>query len=158
MEKQESWFNRHPILTTILIIFALLIIYSVIRSDNNESHTDKSANIEDVNQQDNTQSNSLATWHEIKRFEGSGIKDTDTFNIPLNEWRISWDTKPREDVYGTWPSNFAIYVYSDDGQLVDVVANVVGYSKDSTIMRGAGNYYLGINSGQPYIILIEAKY
>jgi hypothetical protein len=36
------------------------------------------------------------TWHEIARWEGKGIKNTETFHIPSHEWRITWDTKPGE--------------------------------------------------------------
>ena len=94
------------------------------------------------------------TWHEIARWEGKSIKNTETFHIPSNEWRISWDTKPGE--YGAM--NFQIYVYTAAGSLTDVAANVIGQDMDSTIMRGTGDYYLTINTAQPYVILVEARY
>lgn len=93
-------------------------------------------------------------WHEIKTFSGKGIKNTETFIIPSQEWRISWDTSPGE--YGEM--NFQIYIYDDNGNLKGVAANVIGADKDSSIMRGSGNYYLMINTAQPYTIKIEAKY
>lgn len=93
-------------------------------------------------------------WHEIARWQGKGIKNTETFHIPSREWRISWSTKPGE--YGDM--NFQIFVYKSDGSLVTVAANVIGKDKDSSFMRGAGDYYLTINTGQPYLVIVEAKY
>lgn len=93
-------------------------------------------------------------WREVVRWEGKSIKNTETFHIPANEWRISWDTKPGE--YGDM--NFQIFIYTASGDLKGVAANVIGADKDSTIMRGAGDYYLTINTAQPYVIVIEAKH
>jgi hypothetical protein len=95
-----------------------------------------------------------ASWHEIKRFSGKSIKQTETFTVPGNDWRISWDTKP--GAYGAM--NFQIYIYKPDGSLVTVAANVIGADKDSTIMHGSGAYYLMINTAQPYTITVEAQY
>ena len=52
--------------------------------------------------------------------------------------------------------NFQIYVYKSDGTPHDifVVANVIGEDIDSSVMRGAGNYYLTINTGQPYEVTV----
>ncbi len=88
----------------------------------------------------------IATW------KGQATKNTETFHVPTDEWRISWDTKPGE--YGDM--NFQIYVYKSDGTPHDifVVANVIGEDIDSSVMRGAGNYYLTINTGQPYEVTV----
>ncbi len=95
----------------------------------------------------------IVTWKEVARWEGQAIKNTETFSISSREWRISWDTKPGE--YGDM--NFQIYIYKADGNLVSVAANVIGANKDSSIMRGAGDYYLSINTAQPYTIIVEEK-
>ncbi len=92
-------------------------------------------------------------WREVKRFSGQSIKDTESFRISGREWRISWETKPGE--YGDM--NFQIYVYNSAGEIVGVAANVVGYDKDFSIQRGAGNYYFTINTAQPYTIIVEEK-
>ncbi|PIN87738.1 hypothetical protein COV12_02225 [Candidatus Woesearchaeota archaeon CG10_big_fil_rev_8_21_14_0_10_32_24] len=96
-------------------------------------------------------------WYEVKTFSGSGIKNTETFTIPSNEWKISWDTTERVIEGQSFQMNFQIFVYKSNGELAGLVANVVGDDADSSIMRGKGNYYLQINSGQPYDIKIEAK-
>lgn len=95
-----------------------------------------------------------ATWHEIARWEGKSIKDTETFHIPSREWRIVWSTKPGE--YGNM--NFAIIVYNSDGTMVSVAANTIGEGSDISYVRGSGDYYLSINTAQLYTIIIEAKY
>lgn len=88
----------------------------------------------------------IATW------TGSAIKNTETFHVDEKEWAIEWDTQPGQ--YGDM--NFQIYVYSADGTLKGVAANVIGANKDHTIMRGAGDYYLMINTAQPYTVNVYA--
>ena len=88
----------------------------------------------------------IATW------KGQATKNTETFHVPTDEWRISWDTEP--GVYGDM--NFQIWGYKSDGTPhgTFVVANVIGEDIDSSVMRGAGNYYLTINTGQPYEVTV----
>jgi len=93
-------------------------------------------------------------WYEIAQWQGKSIKNTETFHIPSYEWRISWKTEPGE--YGDM--NFQIYVYEASSSIPEVAANVIGYDMDSSIMRGVGDYYLTINSAQPYRIIVEAKH
>jgi hypothetical protein len=53
--------------------------------------------------------------------------------------------------------NFQIYVYKSDWSLKDLAANIIGAGSDSSIMRGSGDYYLTINTVQPYTIVVEDK-
>ena len=96
---------------------------------------------------------SALTWTEVTSWEGSSIKDTETFSITANEWRIQWSTKPGE--HGEM--NFQIYVYEANGELKSVAANIIGEGSDVSYIRGAGDYYLTINTAQPYTIVIEQK-
>ena len=96
---------------------------------------------------------STSTWQDVVSWEGNGIKNTETFHISSNVWRISWDTKPEQ--YGEM--NFQIYVFDADGALVDIAANVIGEDSDNSIMRGSGDYYLKINTGQPYEVIVAEK-
>lgn len=89
--------------------------------------------------------------HTIASWTGNGIKNTETFHASSDEWAIVWDTRPGK--YGDM--NFQIYVYNSDGTLKDVAANVIGASNDHTIERGAGDYYLNINTAQPYSITVK---
>ena len=162
MLRIKNWIQKHPFLTIILSLigglfaflffgFFLAIIVANVDSQTNASITPPLDS--DKIEQRTSPSNPLS-WHQIVTFSGEGIKNTETFNIPSNEWKISWDTRPGE--YGDM--NFQIFVYGEDESLKGVVANVIGTNKDSSIMRGSGNYYLAINAGQPYTINIEAKY
>jgi hypothetical protein len=93
------------------------------------------------------------TWTEVISWEGSSIKDTETFSITANEWRIRWSTWPGQ--YGDM--NFQIYVYEANGNLNSVAANIIGEGNDVSYVRGSGDYYLTINTGQPYAITIEQE-
>ena len=84
-------------------------------------------------------------------WEGESTKNTETFTAPTDEWKISWDTQSGK--YGDM--NFQIYVYDKNGAMKGVAANVIGTNTDSTIMRGSGDYYLMINTAQPYKITVE---
>lgn len=89
----------------------------------------------------------------IASWEGSTKKNTETFHVPSKEWKISWDTKPGE--YGDM--NFIVNLYDADGNYVDLVANCIGANVANTTMRGAGDYYLDINTAQPYKIYVETQ-
>jgi len=89
------------------------------------------------------------TWQTIKSWQGKSTKNTETFNISGNEWRICWDTRG--------DGIFSITVYTSDGEMVDLAANVQGNDSDCSIMRGAGAYYLSINTTQTYTIQVQVK-
>ena len=149
MKKQKHWYNRWWMIV-IYVFIGLMIVNSLLP---------KTENNNDLSTTDNLANSNLPTWHEVISFSGNGIKNTETFTIPSKEWRISWETLPMHSEYlGSVDMNFQIYVYKEDETLKGVAANVIGADKDSSIMRGAGDYYLMINTAQPYYIVIEAKY
>jgi hypothetical protein len=96
------------------------------------------------------------SWHEVITFQGSSIKNTQTFHIQSDNWRINWSTWPGD--YGNM--NFAIMVYNSDGSPagIGVAANVIGQGSDISYMRGSGDYYLAIDTAQPYKIVIEEQH
>ena len=96
--------------------------------------------------------NSITSSDVIASWSGSSTKNTETFHVPSKEWKISWNTQPSQ--YGDM--NFQIYVYNSDGSLKNVAANVIGENSDYSIIRGSGEYYLMINTGQPYEITVES--
>ena len=173
-EKQENWFSRHKIITGIFasfgVLFLLIVIAAIIDISNDdeqivtqlhnteqpaqETTVTETEKIESTTEAIEQKQTTLTTWHKIVEWEGEAIKNTETFKIPSNEWKISWDTNPGD----MGDMNFQIYIYNSAGSLVGVAANVVGANKDSSIMRGAGDYYLTINTAQPYTIIVEAKY
>ena len=91
-------------------------------------------------------------WTKVTSWKGNSIKDTETFSITANEWRIQWSTEP-----GQYDMNFQIYVFKANGNWKSVAANVIGKGSDVSYVRGAGSYYLTINTGQSYTITIEQK-
>lgn len=95
------------------------------------------------------------TWNEVITFKGSSIKNTQSFHISSEEWRIEWSTKPGQ--YGDM--NFILYTYNADGSMKEpgVVANIIGAGSDISYMRGSGDYYLTINTAQPYTVIIKEK-
>ena len=97
-------------------------------------------------------SSPAANYHIITSWSGNSIKNTETFHVSSDEWKISWNTKPG----ARGAMNFQIYIYNSDGSLKSVAANVIGQSSDHTIMRGSGDYHLSINTAQPYEITVES--
>lgn len=87
-------------------------------------------------------------WRRVAQWQGKAKKNTETFNISSSEWRIRWSTKS---------GHFSIATYTADGSYIDLVVNIIGENKDSSIMRGAGDYYLTISASQPYIVIVEEK-
>ncbi len=83
-------------------------------------------------------------WRSVKTWTGSGIKETEGFDIQSREWRVSWETK-NEAFAGA--GIFQIYVHNDKDELVSLAANKQGTGKDVSYVRGKGRFYLKINSG-----------
>lgn len=92
------------------------------------------------------------SWHGVQKWEGSATKKTESFHITGDEWRLSWATRPGE----IGAANFSISVYDvHTGQMAALAANVIGKNADTSVMRGAGDYYLDISTLQPYVIEVE---
>jgi ribosomal protein S19 len=112
---------------------------------------DQKTNTASIN--DKATTTPTSEWKQVKVFEGNSIKNTETFKIIGNEWRVVWDTAPGE--YGDM--NFQIFIYKASGDLEGLAANVIGKGNDESYMRGSGEYYLTINSAQSYKIIIEER-
>lgn len=90
------------------------------------------------------------SWQVVATFTGNGTKQTQKFTV-RNEWRIRWNTQPGP--YGAM--NFQIYIYSENGELDGVAANVIGSSQDVSYQHRSGTFYLTINTAQPYSIAVD---
>lgn len=85
-----------------------------------------------------------AAWQPIKRWTGSGMKQTETFSVASREWRISWKTS-NEAFAGA--GLLQLLVYDDGGNLVTLAANKQGIGSDVSYVRGKpGRYYIMISS------------
>jgi hypothetical protein len=100
-----------------------------------------------------------ARWVTLEHFSGKDIKNTDDFVIKEPKWRIRWELKSRPDNLNI----FQVYVYTfgRDGKPTPALPNFVaanvtqGTDSDSSVMRGAGKYYLQINTMQEYELWVE---
>jgi hypothetical protein len=91
-----------------------------------------------------------AKWHKVDTFKGKGSKHTETFTIPDKEWKVSWKAAGK--------GVFQIYLHEESGDLKDVVAATTAPSTDSSVMRGAGKFYLMINSTVEFEVTVETKH
>jgi hypothetical protein len=96
-----------------------------------------------------------AEWYRVGEWSGKGPKNTETFHITSHERMIQWSTSPLKSMFSI--GVFQIFVHKSDGTLVGIAANVTGKDNDQTIMRGAGDYYLSVNSTQAYGMGVLAK-
>ena len=108
------------------------------------------ASLEDIQ---NKTSIATQTSHVIASWKGDCVTNTTTFHVSSDKWKITWITKPKG--YGS--VNFQIYIYKSDGSLKCVAANVIGKSSDQCIIKGAGDYYLLINTLQSYEVTVESQ-
>lgn len=89
-------------------------------------------------------------WRKIKEWQGSGAKTTEKFLVD-SEWAISWATEVRPELgYGL----FQIFVFSVNGDLIDLTVNTMDSGNDVSYFHQAGTYYLKINTMQPYTVSV----
>lgn len=154
--------KRGVIISAVLVIFAFTVGYfmgdaSAIKRVNEQVDAKIESQQSNYGAQEvettGTSVGAQAEWKEVITFEGNSIKDTETFKVSSNEWRINWSTSPGD----MGEMNFQIYAHKASGDLAGVAANIVGEGSDTSYMRGSGEYYLTINTAQPYTIVIEEK-
>lgn len=95
----------------------------------------------------------ITGWQQVLTVSGKGTKQTETFAVKTKEWRISWDVKA-SDVCPKC-GVLLIHVYKEDNSFFAVAASVQGADTDSTIMRGAGKYYLKISGTEPWTVKVD---
>jgi len=90
--------------------------------------------------------------HQVRFWHGSedDSRDTKVFTITSAVWRVWWATERGR--YGA--ANFQIYVNSEDGEFVDLAANLIGKSNHWRTIRKKGRFYLQVVTGQPYMITV----
>jgi hypothetical protein len=95
-----------------------------------------------------------STWHEVRQWSGTGMKQTESFVIASREWRVNWKTT-NQHVAGI----LQIYVKTESGELVTLAANAMGEHSDTSYVRGSpGRYYLEINAANVnWAISVEDK-
>ncbi|MBU4356699.1 MAG: hypothetical protein KKD99_07860 [Proteobacteria bacterium] len=94
---------------------------------------------------------STHNWKIIKIWEGAESRQTETFSVPSSKWAIDWITAPKDGS----PGNFAVKVYSADGNLVQLTTNERGPDKGSIFLNRPGKYYLMITSTRKYKVVVK---
>lgn len=129
------------------IVLVLALIGSLVddgdRSANNRSSAGTPADTP-TERGGGSSSSAATTWHTLKEWQGSGMKETETFTPATREWRIRWKTS-NESFAGA--GILQIYVYDANGGMVSLAANKQGVGEDVSYVRSFGKHYLMINSG-----------
>jgi len=82
-------------------------------------------------------------WGEIKSWEGTGAKKTETFDITSDQWRITWGNNGGQFGGGI----LQVYVYRPGDDLpVALAANTTEIGKDTSYVYEKGTFYLDINA------------
>jgi len=93
-------------------------------------------------------------WRAVASGGGSGIGTTETFQITGSEWRIHWKTVSS----GRGGDLFQIFVYDSSDRLVTMAANATNAGAETAYISGKpGRYYLSVNSGTNWAVIIEER-
>lgn len=93
-------------------------------------------------------------WKEVLRVRNKKNHKTKQFKISGSEWKIKWRTKPGKAAAGD--EEFIIILYDKNNQDVsEIIANVSGEDEDFAFLEGKGEYFLSINTDQPYEVVVE---
>jgi hypothetical protein len=90
----------------------------------------------------------------VRKWQGMGPRETETFHIASSLWMIDWNTHPTEK---RSPAFFSIKVYSAEGKLIGSPAKTKGEDLDSALMNGSGDYYLIIETSQKYTVSVKVQ-
>lgn len=84
----------------------------------------------------------------VVEYSGSGMKTTRPFTVD-SSWELQWKASGMV---------FQVYLQSEDGQMVDILANQQGEGEGSSYSPKTGTYYLEINAmGDWEIKIVEVR-
>ncbi len=104
-----------------------------------------------IGNSNNNELEKAQTWKKIKSWNGNGIKNTESFIIKSDEWRIKWTNKGML---------LQIYVYPKDKSafsLFDLAANTTEPGSDVSYFHKPGEYYLTISAIGGWSVIVEEK-
>ncbi len=104
-----------------------------------------------IGNSNNNELEKAQTWKKIKSWNGNGIKNTESFIIKSDEWRIIWTNKGRLlqiSVELKEESGFSSFGYA---------ANAAEPGSDVSYFHKSGEYYLTISSMGGWSVIVEEK-
>ncbi len=180
MEKEETWIHKHPVLTVVGGILALLIVLGFIRSlIGNPVPTGDVINNQEI--EDTTQSSSaisktetnqetnppatFETWHKVISLSGKGNEDTESFHIKGKKVKITATTCCGiENEYGSVGTFSGISLESEEGGYIGTGLSIMTEGTEEghgeTIYRNldAGEYYISVITGVEWEVEVEDYY
>jgi hypothetical protein len=86
----------------------------------------------------------------VGKWDGDGIKNTETIAISGSQWAVSWTFTPDSPILGVYANYFAIEVYQAGDvfpvALIGNIANVNSGRADISYIHESGNFYLSVTS------------
>ena len=98
----------------------------------------------------------LTGWSTIANFEGVGIQNTDTFEVPAGlKVLIVWECRPRTSEGTTISGNFVVVMKNpNDDSDMDLVVNAIDSDSGRSRVYKNGTYYFSINSDEDWKICV----
>jgi hypothetical protein len=118
------------ILAIVLVFFLIILIAAIVSY---EPSSDDNGNGNGTNPP------TSKSWHTVTTFSGQGDKDTDSFTIKGDKWKITWTTTYDNEEY----AGFYGFAYPE-GETVMYATSFDGLSGDTTVHEGNDQYYLKI--------------
>jgi len=92
--------------------------------------------------------NEPETWKMVKSWKGNGLKNTESFIIKSDEWRIIWTNKGML---------LQIFVNAKNGSPFYLAANTTESGSDVSYFYKPGEYYLTISGIGEWSVIIQEK-
>lgn len=96
----------------------------------------------DSNYSNNEQPNTEKTWREVTTFSGKDTKDTPTFNIQGERFKLTYTVIP-ESGYPEYAS-FSVYAFEPGNDVYTSYASLDSGTDSTISYKGKGEYYLKI--------------
>jgi len=136
----------------LIVVFIIIIIAASSGGEKKTTKPEQQSSQEQTQIQEGSQASTekqKAAWQEVKSWSGSGIKNTEPFEITGDQWRINWTNPTQNEV-------LQIMVYKVGNEIVDTVAvNTMDKGNDSSYVYKKGSFYLSINATGNWQIEVE---
>lgn len=112
-------------LAIVVVPILAIVVIATIVGPASSSRTDARLQSPPVGAPENNQASAVpaTNWRQLAAWDGSGTKQTESFDVQSGEWRISWETR-NEAFAGA--GIFQIYVHNDRDEVVSLAANKQG--------------------------------